>query len=69
MTADDRVEVVGGVEEDACSRLLTRFFRGEQPEQPTPASGGMPAAADPSSGQETTGSDSRDGEPGARPSR
>jgi tRNA(adenine34) deaminase len=25
-----RVEVVGGVEEDACSRLLTRFFRGEQ---------------------------------------
>jgi tRNA(adenine34) deaminase len=26
-----RVEVVGGVEESRCSRLLTRFFRGEQP--------------------------------------
>ena len=27
-----RVEVVGGVEEDACARLLTRFFRGETAE-------------------------------------
>ncbi|RWZ51226.1 nucleoside deaminase [Labedella phragmitis] len=26
-----RVEVVGGVDEERCSRLLTRFFRGEQP--------------------------------------
>jgi tRNA(adenine34) deaminase len=24
-----RVEVIGGVEENACSRLLTRFFRGD----------------------------------------
>jgi tRNA(adenine34) deaminase len=26
-----RVEVIGGVDEERCSRLLTRFFRGEQP--------------------------------------
>jgi tRNA(adenine34) deaminase len=26
-----RVEVIGGVDEGACSRLLTRFFRGEHP--------------------------------------
>lgn len=26
-----RVEVVGGVDEERCSRLLTRFFRGESP--------------------------------------
>lgn len=26
-----RVEVIGGVEEAACSRLLTRFFRGDAP--------------------------------------
>lgn len=26
-----RVEVVAGVDEERCSRLLTRFFRGEQP--------------------------------------
>ncbi|PSL37086.1 tRNA(adenine34) deaminase [Labedella gwakjiensis] len=29
-----RVEVFGGVEEEKCSRLLTRFFRGERPLEP-----------------------------------